>query len=227
MVYTGVAKHKLAVDSIVFGFDEDQLKILLVKRRIEPQKGQWSLMGGFLEDNESIDEAARRVLFNQTGLNDVYLDQLFTFGNIDRDPVERVVSVAYYALIKIKDYDREVVKSVGAEWFPASNHPKLIFDHNEMVNMAWGHLRHKCLTQPIGFELLPEKFTIPQLQSLYEAILLQNLDKRNFRKKFLSMNLLDYLEEKDKNNSKKGAYLYRFNNERYEVLSDHGFKFEI
>jgi ADP-ribose pyrophosphatase YjhB (NUDIX family) len=220
-------KHLVALDCIVFGFDDDQLKQLLVKRLIEPQKGDWSLMGGFLQTDESLDEAAKRILFSLTGLIDVFLEQLYSFGDINRDPVERVISVTYYSLIKINDYDREIVKQNGAEWFPASNHPKLIFDHGEMTLMAWNRLRRRCRTQPIGFELLPEKFTIPQLQSLYEAILLQKLDKRNFRKKMLSMNLLDKLEEKDKENSKKGAYLYRFNKERYEQLTSQGFSFEI
>jgi ADP-ribose pyrophosphatase YjhB (NUDIX family) len=221
------AKHLVALDCIVFGFDDDQLKQLLVKRKIEPQKGEWSLMGGFLQSDESLDEAAKRILFTLTGLNNVFLEQLYSFGEITRDPVERVISVTYYSLIKINDYDREIVKQNGAEWFPASNHPKLVFDHNEMTQMAWNRLRRRCRTQPIGFELLPEKFTIPQLQSLYEAILLQKLDKRNFRKKMLSMNLLDKLEEKDKENSKKGAFLYRFNKEKYEQLTSLGFSFEI
>jgi ADP-ribose pyrophosphatase YjhB (NUDIX family) len=220
-------KHLVALDCIVFGFDDDQLKQLLVKRNIVPQKGDWSLMGGFLQSDESLDEAAKRILITLTGLDNVFLEQLFSFGEINRDPVDRVISVTYYSLIKINDYDREIVKRNGAEWFPASNHPKLVFDHGDMTLMAWNRLRRRCRTQPIGFELLPEKFTIPQLQSLYEAILLQKLDKRNFRKKMLSMNLLDKLEEKDKENSKKGAFLYRFNKERYEQLTSQGFSFEI
>lgn len=221
------AKHLVAVDCIVFGFDNEDLKILLVRRPIEPQKGDWSLMGGFVQEGESLDDASKRVLYTLTGLTDVYLEQLYTFGDVHRDPVDRVISVAYYALIKINDYDREIVRRNGAQWFKVSSYPKLIFDHDQMVQTAIGKLRRKCRTQPIGFELLPEKFTIPQLQSLYEAILMQPLDKRNFRKKILSMNLLDKLEEKDKENSKKGAYLYRFNREKYEMLTSKGFSFEI
>ena len=227
ITYDDAAKHLVALDCIVFGFDNDQLKHLLVKRNIDPQKGEWSLMGGFLQKDESLDDAARRILFNLTGLNDVYLEQLFSFGELNRDPVDRVISVTYYALIKINDYDREIVKRNGAEWFPAASHPKLIFDHNDMTNLALNKLRRRCRTQPIGFELLPEKFTIPQLQSLYEAILMKSLDKRNFRKKILSMNLLDKLDEKDKENSKKGAYLSRFNKEKYEQLTSMGFSFGI
>jgi len=220
-------KHLIAIDCIVFGFEGDQLKLLMVRRRVEPRKGDWALMGGFIRLDESLDDAARRILCQLTGLNNVYLEQLYTFGDITRDPLERVVSVTYYALIKINDYDREIVKQNGAEWFPAENHPDLIFDHNDMALMALNKLRRRCRTQPIGFELLPEKFTIPQLQSLYEAILMQKLDKRNFRKKLLSMNLLDKFDEKDKENSKKGAFLYRFNRERYEQLTGMGFSFEI
>jgi 8-oxo-dGTP diphosphatase len=220
-------RHILAIDCIVFGFEDDQLKLLMIKRRIEPRKGDWSLMGGFIPLDEGLDEAARKILYRLTGLNNVYLEQLYTFGDTNRDPVDKVVSVTYYSLIKINDYDREIVKQNGAEWFPAADHPDLIFDHNDMVQMALNRLRRRCKTQPIGFELLPDKFTIPQLQSLYEAILMQNLDKRNFRKKLLSMNLLDKLEEKDKGNSKKGAFLYRFNKERYEHFTKMGFSFEI
>ena len=226
-IYNSAPKHLLAIDCIVFGFDFDTLKILLFKRRIEPDKGQWSLMGGFLNENESLDDASKRILLLLTGLDNVFLEQLYTFGAVKRDPEDRVVSVVYYALIKINDYDREVVKNAGAEWFTASECPKLIFDHNEMLTTALNRLRRKCRTQPIGFELLPEKFTIPQLQHLYEAILMHPLDKRNFRKKMLSMNLIDKLEEKDWKNSKKGAFYYRFNKEKYEQLTSQGFAFEL
>ncbi len=225
--YTSAPKHLVAVDCIVFGFDNEDLKILLVRRPIEPVKGEWSLMGGFVQEGESLDDASKRVLYALTGLHDVYLEQLYTFGEVDRDPVDRVISVAYYALIKIADYDREIVRENGAQWFKVTDYPKLIFDHDRMVQTAISKLRRKCRTQPIGFELLPEKFTIPQLQNLYEAILNQKLDKRNFRKKILSMNLLDKLDEKDKENSKKGAFYYRFNKEKYELLTSNGFSFEI
>jgi 8-oxo-dGTP diphosphatase len=225
--YTSAVKYLLSIDCIVFGFDNDSLKILLFRRKIEPDNGNWSLMGGFVNENESLDSASKRILFSLTGLENVFLEQLYTFGDVNRDPEERVISVAYYALIKINDYDRAVVKRAGAEWFSASECPKLIFDHDDMLQTALGRLRRKCRTQPIGFELLPQKFTIPQLQSLYEAILMQPLDKRNFRKKMLSMDLLDKLDEKDTGNSKKGAYFYQFNKDKYEKLSGRGFSFEL
>ena len=207
ITYQANPRHYVAVDSIVFGFDGEDLKILLIKRKIEPLKGEWSLMGGFVQEKQSIDQAAEIVLKNLTGLDNVYLEQLSAFGEEQRDPIDRVISVAYYALIKLNEYDRQIVHNNGGEWFSISNYPKLILDHEEMVQTAIGKLRRKCRTQPIGFELLPEKFTIPQLQSLYEAIWMQKLDKRNFRKKFLSMNLLDKLEEKDKENSKKALFI--------------------
>ena len=225
--YQNAPQHLVAVDSIVFGFDNDELKILLVRRPVEPQKGAWSLMGGFVQENEDVDESAKNVLRKLTGLSNVYLEQLYSFGNVNRDEGARVISVAYYALIKINDYDKEVVKTNGAEWFKASEHPSLVFDHNTMIKTAIDKIMRKCRTQPIGFELLPEKFTIPQLQSLYEAILMKKLDKRNFRKKILSLNLLDKLEEKNKENSKKGAYYYQFNKSKYETLSLQGFSFEL
>ena len=220
-------KHLVAVDCIVFGFDNDKLKILLIKRRMEPYKDNWSLMGGFVKSNESVDDAAKRISFNLTGLTDVYLEQLSVFGETNREPGERVISVTYYALIKLNESDVEIAKANGASWFTINEHPRLILDHEQMVSTALQKLRRKCRTQPLGFELLPEKFTIPQLQSLYEAILMQPLDKRNFRKKILAMNLLDKLEEKEKTSSKKGAFLYKFDDEKYRNLSQQGFTFEV
>lgn len=225
--YANYTPVYLALDCIVFGFDNDKLKLLLIKRNFEPAKGLWSLMGGFLEPTESIDQAARRILTNLTGLPNVYLEPLQLFGALNRDPEARVVSSTFYSLIKIDDYDRNEVNTNGAAWFEVNEIPNLIFDHNAMVNTALAKLRRKCRTQPIGFELLPPKFTIPQLQCLYEAILDTKLDKRNFRKKILAMNLLDKLDEKDKLGSKKGAYYYKFNNQKYEFLTEKGFSFEI
>jgi ADP-ribose pyrophosphatase YjhB (NUDIX family) len=225
--YTNYTPVYLALDCIVFGFDNEKLKLLLIKRNFKPFKGSWSLMGGFLEPKESIDESARRILLSLTGLSDVFLEQLQVFGAVNRDTEARVVSSTYYALIKINDYDHDIVKANGAAWHEVGKIPQLIFDHNEIVETALNKLRRKCRTQPIGFELLPEKFTIPQLQNLYEAILDKTFDKRNFRKKLLSMNLLDKLEEKDRAGSKKGAFYYQFNRERYEVLSLQGFNFEL
>jgi len=227
--YSNYPKTLVAVDSIIFGFNENdlELKLLLLKRNFEPAKGEWSLMGGFLHNNESLDEAAQRVVLQLTGLDDVYMEQLYAFGEQDRDPGGRIVSISYFSLIKINDYDRELAKENGARWIPLSEIPELIFDHSEMVEKAMRKLRIRARTQPIGFELLPEKFTIPQLQRLYEAIYQTPFDKRNFRRKLLSMGLLEKLDEKEKETSKKGAYYYQFNKEKYEELLQRGFNFEL
>lgn len=227
--YTKHPKILLAVDSIIFGFHENdiELKVLLLKRNFEPEKGKWSLMGGFISDDEGLDEAAQRIVTQLTGLHNMYMEQLFTFGDIDRDSGGRIVSVAYFSLIKINEHDSGLVKDHGAYWVPMSELPPLIFDHSEMVEKAKRKLRIRARTQPIGFELLPEKFTIPQLQRLYEAIYEMPFDKRNFRRKILSMGLLEKLEEKEKETSKKGAFYYRFNKNKYEELLQKGFNFEI
>lgn len=227
--YSKYDKLLVAIDSIVFGFDEDdrELKLLVLKRKFEPAKGDWSLMGGFTEKDESLDEAARRIVLQLTGLDNVYMEQLYAFGEPDRDPGGRIISVAYFSLIRINEYDRERVKKNGAYWISLSKLPKLIFDHSEMVSKALRKLRIRARTQPIGFELLPEKFTIPQLQGLYEAIYQQPFDKRNFRRKILSMGLLEKLDEKEKETSKKGAFYYQFNQQKYEELLQKGFNFEI
>ncbi len=219
----------MAVDSIIFGFNEHEheLKLLLLKRNFEPSKGKWSLMGGFVQHDESLDQAAQRIVYQLTGLNQVYMEQLYAFGDQERDPGGRIISVAYFSLIKIKDYDKKLAEQFGASWIPLSEIPELIFDHAEMLRMALNRLRKRTRTQPIGFELLPDKFTIPQLQRLYEAIYQKPFDKRNFRKKLMAMGLLDRLNEKEKLSSKKGAYFYRFNKQRYEELVLHGFNFEM
>lgn len=227
--YRQHSKLLVAVDSIIFGFNESEgeLKLLLLKRNFEPAKGEWSLMGGFVDRNESLDDAALRIVSQLTGLTDVYMEQLFAFGNIDRDPGGRIISVAYFSLVKINDYDKQLVKEHGASWISLSEIPELVFDHAEMVEKALRKLRIRARTQPIGFELLPEKFTIPQIQRLYEAIYQMPFDKRNFRRKLLSMNLLEKLDEKEKETSKKGAFYYRFNKEKYNELAHKGFNFEI
>ncbi|MCE4563284.1 NUDIX hydrolase [Maribellus sp. CM-23] len=219
----------VAVDSIIFGFNENdyELKLLLLKRNFEPAKGEWSLMGGFVTPEESLDEAAQRIVQKLTGLENVYMEQLYAFGDPRRDPGGRIISVAYFSLIKINEYDKELVKKNGASWIPLSELPELIFDHNDMVSTALRKLRIRARTQPIGFELLPKKFTIPQLQRLYEAIYQKPFDKRNFRRKVLTMGLLDKLEEKEKETSKKGAFYYQFNTAKYEELLRRGFNFEL
>ena len=218
-----------AVDSIIFGFDENEreLKLLVLKRKFEPAKGKWSLMGGFVQSDENLDSAAQRIVSQLTGLDNVYMEQLFTFGDINRDPGGRIISTAYFSLIRINDYDKDLAQSYDAFWFTLSECPELIFDHSEMVKKALRKLRIRARTQPIGFELLPEKFTIPQLQALYEAIYQYPFDKRNFRRKILSMELLERLDEKEKETSKKGAFYYRFNQEKYVELIEKGFNFEV
>lgn len=227
--YSEHDKFHLAVDSIIFGYDEEgrELKVLLLKRNFQPAMGEWSLMGGFVNSNESIDEAAKRILIQLTGLSEVYMEQLYTFGDVDRDPGDRIISVAYFALIKINDSDLELVRSHGATWIPISAMPQLIFDHSAMIDRALKKLQIRARTQPIGFELLPDKFTIPQLQGLYEAIYNKSLDKRNFRRKLLSMDLLEKLEEKEKESSRKGAWYYRFDAQKYDDLLKRGFNFEL
>jgi len=225
--YSHEDRQLVAVDCVIFGFDDQELKLLLIKRNMEPAKGLWSLPGGFPKKDEGLDQAAERVLSQLTGLKNVYLEQIYAYGDVDRDPGERVVSVAYCSLIKIEDYDKDLVKENNAHWRPVNDLPDLVFDHLVMVEKAMRRLRRRARTQPIGFELLPEKFTMPQLQSLYEAIYQKELDKRNFCKKMLSMRMLDKLDEKDKSTSKKGAFLYRFNPEKYEQLLADGFYFTV
>jgi ADP-ribose pyrophosphatase YjhB (NUDIX family) len=212
----------VAVDCIIFGFHENEVKLLLIKRKFEPCRGEWSLMGGFLKRRESIDQAAERVLFDLTGLKDIYMEQIGVFGKADRDPGEQVLSTAYYALMNIHDYDSRLAEVHNAVWVPLNDLPPLIFDHQEMVNRAIHLLRRKVGNQPIGFNLLPELFTLSQLQTLYEAIYQTSLDKRNFRKKIFEMDILEKLDKKNKNASKRGAYYYRFNKEKYDHRLENG-----
>jgi len=227
--YSDFPKILVAVDAIIFGFNENEheLKLLLLKRQFAPEKGNWSLMGGFVDPKESLDNAAQRIVKKLTGLDQVYMEQLYAFGDINRDAGGRIISVAYFSLIKINEQDSELVKKYGASWISFSELPKLIFDHDEMVKRALRKLRIRAQTQPIGFELLPEKFTIPQLQRLYEAIYHVPFDKRNFRRKLLAMGLLEKLDEKEKETSKKGAFYYQFNKTKYEELLEKGFNFDL
>lgn len=225
--YNSEQKFLTAVDCIIFGFDSDGLKLLLLKRNFNPSMGEWSLMGGFLKKGESLDQAAERVLFSLTGLNNLFMEQLGAFGEVDRDPGERVISVAYFALINIEEYDHDTVKKHNAFWLNINELPDLIFDHSDMVQKAHGRLKTRAATKPVGFNLLPDKFTLPQLQKLYEDIYQKPLDKRNFRKKILAMDILEKMEEKDKESSKRGAFFYRFKEEKYNNLLKEGFSFGI
>ena len=225
--YYGVAKMLVAVDCIIFGFDGQQLKLLLFKRIVSPYAGKWSLVGSFVKEQEGLEEAAARTLHELTGLKDVYMRQLYAFGEIERDPGARVLSVSYYALIRLDNFDEELVKQHNAHWFSLNELPELIFDHKEMVDMALDRLRKQTRYQPIGFELLPKKFTLPQLLKLYEEIYQKTLDDRNFRKKIKALNFLKQLDEKDKSTSKKGAYYYSFDTKRYNRLLEKGVNVEL
>ena len=208
-------KFHVAVDCIIFGFNKDGLSLLLLKRNMEPFFGAWSLMGGFVQNDESVDNAAKRVLREYTGLNEVYMEQVGAFGEVYRDPGERVISLAYYALIDINAYDHELVHKHNAHWVNIHELPQLIFDHNEMVEKARDRMKQKASCAPIGFNLLPTFFTLTQLQNLYEAIYGEPIDKRNFRKRIADMGFIEKTEKIDKTGSKRGASLYRFNDKAY------------
>jgi ADP-ribose pyrophosphatase YjhB (NUDIX family) len=205
-----------AVDCIIFGFDGQKLKILLIQRAFEPEKNNWSLMGGFIQHDESADEAAIRILKKLTGLDGVYLEQLHAFSEPERDPIERTISIAYFALIDSNQYQKQISDEYHPEWFPLDQMPDLIFDHKKMVTMAREKLRYKASLHPILFELLPPKFTLPLLQSLFEDVFETTFDTRNFSRKLMSTNLLQKQKEKDKENSKKGAFYYKLDKKHYK-----------
>lgn len=225
--YQNETKFYVAVDCIILGFDQKELNVLLYKRKFEPMMGQWSLMGGFIKAGESIEEAASRVLTDCTGIDNLFMEQVGAYGDVTRDLGERVISVAYYSLVNMNDFNPELLKEHNAQWTKLSEVPNLIFDHNQMITDTLARLKRKAATRPVGFNLLPEKFTLPQLQSLYEAIYQTPLDKRNFRKKLNSMDILEKLDEKDKKSSKRGAFYYMFNKEKYDRLLDQGFYFSL
>lgn len=218
----------LTTDCIIFGFDEVELKVLLIERGIEPYKGQWAFPGGFVRLDETTEEGAKRELSEETGLKDVFIEQLYTFSDINRDPRGRTVSVAYYALVNLNGHSAIAGDDAAkAQWFSVKNIPPLAFDHEQIFRMAIYRLKAKIRYQPIGFELLPQKFTLRDLQHLYEVILEIKLDKRNFRKKIQKMDLLVALDEKQTNVAHKAAKLYKFNKTKYEELSKKGFNFEL
>ena len=209
------SKVWLSVDCIIFGFDEGKLKILIGKRKMDPGRGEWSLYGGFVRSDESVDDAASRTLFELTGLRNLFMRQVGAFGNVDHDPGERVVSIAYYALINVRDYDDILRRAHGLVWMDVNEIPQLYSDHNEMVLKARKMMQQKLATEPVGFRLLPSLFTLTQLQKLYEAVNGVELDKRNFRKHVKEMDFIEKTELIDKTSSKRGAYLYRFNKRVY------------
>ena len=209
-------KFHVAVDCIIFGFEGGELSLLLLKRNFQPALGEWSLMGGFVEEGESMDDAARRIAASLTGLTDLYMRQVKTDGEVGRDPGERVLSTAYYALVDINRYNRDLVREHNAFWVRLPEVPHLIFDHDSMVADALRFMRYQASVKPVGLNLLPEEFTLPQLQALYEAIFGEPLDKRNFRKRIASMPYIEKTGGVDKSLSRKGAALYRFDPERYD-----------
>ena len=220
-------KVLLAVDCIIFGFDNEDLKVLLVKREFEPEKGKWSLIGGFLKKEETLDDSAKRILNLLTGMNDIYMEQLYTWSEVDRDPVERTISTSFYAIINIEEHNKDLLNHHNAKWFSLSKTPSLIFDHNEMLQKATRRLRRRTSISPIGFGLLPEKFTMRQLQKLYESILDKKLDKRNFVNKIKSMDVLIKTNEKDMTSSTKGSYLYIFDQEKYDAKQSNDFYLKL
>ncbi|MES2777520.1 MAG: NUDIX domain-containing protein [Bacteroidota bacterium] len=225
LLYENQERILLAVDCIIFGFDGQQLKGLFIKRALEPEMGKWSLMGGFVRQDEDVNAAAERVLSELTGLSNVYMEQLFCYGDVDRDTAGRVVSIAYFALIDIATHSQELSDEHNAKWVDLANMPPLVFDHKKMVLDAKARLQQKVANHPIGFALLPDKFTLQQLQSLYEAIYETTFDKRNFTKKILSLSILQKLDEKDKASSRKGAFYYIFDEKKYKQLDNEGLKF--
>jgi 8-oxo-dGTP diphosphatase len=222
------ARPALAVDCVVFGLDENDLKVLLIQRKLQPFQHTWALPGGFVRIDETLDVAARRELEEEAGVTDVYLEQLYTFGDISRDPRERVVSTAYYALAKLSDHRiRAATDAMGVGWFGLDDLPKLAFDHSAIVERAHDRLRGKVRYAPVGFELLPPRFSLTQLQRMYEIILGTDLDKRNFRKKILSMDLLVETDEVEQGVRHRAARLYRFDRRKYDRLTRQGFEFAL
>ncbi len=217
----------IAVDCIIMGFRENELQILIARRPFEPLKGSWSLMGGFVNATESIDEAAERVVGELTGIDNIFLEQVRAYGELNRDLGERVVSIAYYALIDMDLFNPSLTVKNDTHWVRLTQLPKLIFDHNKMVKDTINILQRKAAVKPIGFNLLGEQFTLPTLQSLYESIYQETIDKRNFRKKLLTMDILEKLDEKDKSSSKRGAFYYQFNKNKYDQLIEQGLHFSL
>ena len=224
----GFFKSAFTVDNVIFGFDDGDLKVLLIKRGEEPYIGRWGLPGYFVNQNEDLDSAAIRVLDELTGLKNVYLEQVKAFGRVSRHPQGRVITIAYYSLLKVDDYKLNVSSiATKAKWRSVSEVKELAFDHNEILEACFIRLKKRVRTRPIGFELLPPKFTLTELQHLYESILETQLDKRNFRKKILSMNLLVDLKETQEGVAHRPARLYQFDQDKYDQFVSEGFIFEL
>lgn len=225
--YQNNVRFLIAVDCIIFGFHERELHVLLTRRPVEPLKNEWSLMGGFMEENESLNEAAEKVLFRYTQQKGIYMEQVGAYGETDRDTGGRVISVAFYALVQMEKFNTSLAQNFDARWANINELPGLVFDHNLMVYDALALLQYKASKEPVIFHFFDEKFTLPALQDLYETIYQMPLDKRNFRKKLASMDILDRLEVKDKENSKRGAFYYSFNPKKYEEFLKTGKRFSL
>lgn len=218
----------ISIDCVIFGFEKSTLEVLLIRRARKPSKGYWALPGGFIKKNELVEVAANRILKSTTGLDNIYLEEVAVFDRVDRYPLWRVFTIAHFALIRPEHYSLSTgVDSIEVRWFKLSELPELPFDHIEIIETALAKLRSRVRYKPIGFELLPVKFTLPQLQTLYEIILDKPLDKRNFRKKIIKTGLLKKLAEKSKNNKKRAAYLYQFDKKNYEKQKANGSILEI
>lgn len=211
--------HEVTVDTVIFTIRKNRLEVLLVQRGHEPFKDRWAIPGGFVRLSENLDEAAKRVLYEKTNVKDVYLEQLYTFGEPGRYPSARVITVSYVALIRSDDLELAAEEGLNIQqinWHPVYNLPKLAFDHEDILNYAIKRLRARLEYTPIAFQLLPKKFTLTELQRTYESILDTELDKRNFRKKMISLGILKEYEEFTKESSKRPARLYGFNEESIE-----------
>ena len=218
----------LTADCVVFGLEGEDLQVLLIQRDKEPFVGRWALPGGFVEEGETPEQAARRELCEETGLSDIFLEQLYTFGEPGRDPRGWTVTVAYYALVNRTDHPARAADDARkADWFPVRQPPALAFDHNKILDLACQRLRGKVCYQPIGFELLPRKFTLFELQRLYETVLGKRLDKRNFRRRVLQTGVLEETAQTERDVAHREARLYRFNKSKYQRLARRGFHFEI
>lgn len=218
----------VTTDCVIFGFDEGELKVLLIERSIEPFIGRWALPGGFVGEEETAEECAGRILKKETCLEDIYMEQLYTFSDIKRDPRFRTISIGYYALVKLSDYHaRAGEDTTNIKWFSVNEVPELAFDHEHILDVAKERLKGKIKYQPIGFELLPEKFTLPDLHHLYETVLQTQLDDRNFRKKILSYGLLVDTGEQQRGARNRAPKLYCFDKARYSELTKKGFYFEL
>lgn len=218
----------VTVDCVIFGFDKNQLKVLLTKRAIEPFLGKWAFPGGFIQEEETADDCALRKLREEAGLKNIFLEQLYTFSDLARDPRGRVISIAYYALVKPETYILEAGVDIEAvKWFGIDENKDLAFDHKQILNAAIERLKGKIRYQPIGFELLPEQFTLPDLHNLYETVLQRSIDRGNFRKKILSMGLLIDHSDKQKDRHARAAKIYSFDKVKYKALTESGFYFEV